>query len=330
MDKGQTFNVLDHGYVKLVDFMGSDEAVVEAARMSTGRGFISWEPYQRCRECGALWREWKTDDGKEMLSLFPGETCKPCCDNPPKMNTEKFPNGDMGMLDRLWRKKHATPFECGGEIMIEVQAPIMVFREWHRHRTQSYNEFSARYAQMPDLHYLPNPERIQRQSSTNKQGSSGEVESEFRMQVIAELKDQQETVYESYDAWVDEGLAKEVARLNTPVSRYSKMRAKTDIRNWLAFLNLRMRPSAQWEIRQYAEAVSGILKALFPRTWSLFEEYDLYGANFSRTELDILQHLLSIHLDSDIVKLAVQRGLTGSKRDEFIEKLKKGGKEILA
>jgi thymidylate synthase ThyX len=111
------------------------------------------------------------------------------------------------------------------------------------------------------------------------------------------------------------------------------MRAKTDIRNWLWFLNLRMRPGAQWEIRQYANVVGDILKTLFPRTWDLFEEYDLYGAPMSRTELKVLRQLL-MELDADhrgrlIKSYSVKAGLSGSKLSEFVEKLEKGGLEIL-
>src|SRR5688572_1581490 len=67
---------------------------------------------------------------------------------------------DQKLLGFLFNNKppHATPFEFAG-MVIEVQAPIFVFREWHRHRTQSYNEMSARYAPLPDLNYLPTVDR---------------------------------------------------------------------------------------------------------------------------------------------------------------------------
>lgn len=110
--------VLDHGYVMLIDKMGNDESIVEAARMSTGKGFISWDPYIRCRKCSVVL---SMPEGAHAV-VPPSE-----CDH----DFEKAPNGDVGLLDTLWRKKHATPFEMG-ELVIEVQAPIMVFREWHR------------------------------------------------------------------------------------------------------------------------------------------------------------------------------------------------------
>lgn len=330
MEKGTTVQVLDHGYVTYIDSMGSDETIVEAARMSTGRGFISWDAYERCKNCGAIWVKFdytvKPGDGKPSYSLqgMSQKTCELCEGNTEAI-TEKFPNGDLGMLDNLWRNKHATPFEMV-ELSIEVQAPIMVFREWHRHRTQSFNEFSARYAQMTDLHYIPELERIVKQSTTNKQGSAKELMPDATG-ILAELERQQEEVYGTYDAWVGNGMAKEVARLNTPVSRYSKMRAKTDLRNWLAFCNLRMRPGAQWEIRQFANEVGKIIKAVWPRVWNLFEEYDLYGANFSRSELHALRLMLTANRNR--FEAAKETGLTGTKLADFTKKLDKGGLEIL-
>jgi thymidylate synthase (FAD) len=147
---------------------------------------------------------------------------------------------------------------------------------------------------MPDLHYLPAPERIQVQSTANKQGSAESVSAAYADGVLRAFRDQQHDVYDYYNTLVEGGIAKEVARLNTPVSRYSKMRAKTDLRNWLAFLQLRMAPNAQWEIRQYAYAVAAIVADLFPRTWALFEEHTLYSVRLSRREAaELRAHLTS-------------------------------------
>ena len=271
MENGHEIKVLDHGYVRLVDSMGTDASIVEAARMSTGRGFVGWETYRRCKRC-------------DYLTSYPfTHKVSGSCVDGQEHDFQDFLRGDLGMLDFMYKNHHATPFEfC--ELHIEVQAPIMVFREWHRHRTQSFSEFSARYSQMPDLHYLPDSGRIQKQSATNRQGSGVAFDEGFSRGALTAIKAQQDEVYGWYDEMVKEGLAKEVARLNTPVSRYSKMRAKTDLRNWFAFLFLRMASSAQWEIRQYANAVAEIVKALWPRTYTLFEEYDLGGVRLSRSE----------------------------------------------
>jgi thymidylate synthase (FAD) len=145
---------------------------------------------------------------------------------------------------------------------------------------------------MPNLHYVPSESRVRAQSTTNKQGSADEVHADApRFMNAIDLE--QQRLYESYDSWMRLGLAKEVARINTPVSRYSKMRAKTDLRNWLAFLQLRMAPNAQWEIRQCANAVAEIVKALWPRTYALFEEHDLHGVHLSRSEADAVRRFLA-------------------------------------
>jgi thymidylate synthase (FAD) len=274
------FKILDHGYVKFIDAMGTDADIIRAARMSVDRGFEGWEPHERCKHCNATF----------------GERASPCRQSPTEWNHEfeKKP-GDAGLLEFMYRERHTTPFEMC-ELKLEVQAPIMVFREWHRHRTQSYSEFSARYSQMPNLHYLPEPSRIQKQHASMKQGSAEALPPDEADDVLKRLGMEQDMVYKYYDDLVAGGIAKEVARLNTPVSRYSKMTVKTDLWNWLAFLRLRMAPSAQYEIRQFANAVGEIISKLWPRTWALFEEYSLRSATLSATEFELVRRLLSTYL----------------------------------
>ena len=268
---GSTTKVLDHGYVKLIGWMGTDETIIESARMSTGKGFIGWEPMGKvCKHCG-----------KQEAVCTLG-TCLGGGQHEPEEH-----KGDAKLLEFMWKNGHSTPFEfC--ELTVEVQAPIFVFREWHRHRTQAYSEFSARYSQMPNLHYLPEESRIQKQGISNRQGSEAEVHPDA-LEILRRLENEQDDVYGHYRELVeDEGVAKEIARLNTPVSRYSKMRAKTDLRNWLGFLALRMAPNAQFEIRQYANAVAEIVKELWPRTWVLFEEHTLGAVKLSKSEQRVL------------------------------------------
>lgn len=327
VERGTLMKVLDHGYVRIVDFMGNDESIVEAARMSTDKGFISWDPYTRCSDCTKVVYPGNPEDGPCIQSIKNNKTGQVVGVAEQKNHHwEKYPNGDLGLLDNLWRKKHATPFEMG-ELVIEVQAPIMVFREWHRHRTQSYNEFSARYAMMPNLHYLPDATRIQKQSTANKQGSAEAIDPAIAEGTIDRLHKEQQEVYDDYEDMVEIGIAREIARINTPVSRYSKMRAKGNIRNWFQFLNLRMRPDAQYEIRQYAEEVGKILSWLWPKAYSFFEEYDLYGAHFSRTELQFMRECL---MDTNPPLELVERKLgSKTKANEFIEKIRYGGDKIL-
>jgi thymidylate synthase (FAD) len=180
---------------------------------------------------------------------------------------------------------------------------------------------------MENLHFLPDPSRIQQQGKANKQGSGASMDEMFSRELIEDLKDEQEHVYGNYEEAIKAGVAKEIARINTPVSRYSKMRAKTDLLNWLRFVNLRLRPNAQAEIRQYAEAVATFLKWRFPKTMELFEEHDLYGVQFSRKEMDAIRRwsLRGENLD----QAAAAAGLSGSELKEFQKKIEKGGKEIL-
>ena len=256
--EGPRVGVLDHGYVQLVDSWGSDEAIIRAARMSTQKGFEGWGPV--CDECRC-----------NTFESGPCEAGGPC----PACGT-KLRAGDEKLLRYLWKNNHATPFEMGG-VVLEVQAPIFVFREWHRHRTQSYNEMSARYAPLPDLNYVPSVERLMLGGGhlTKQAGAAAGAEALntgqadlFRHMIVRQYEDAERV----YQAGLGAGIPKELARLVLPVGRYSRMRASANLRNWLGFLSLRLAPQAQWEIVQYAQAVHGFLVGLFPRTLSLFDE----------------------------------------------------------
>jgi thymidylate synthase (FAD) len=255
--------ILDHGYIELVEHWGSDERIVEAARMSTGKGFLGWGPKTVCAWC-----------------LTPEDNPKnSCMGGTPHVFELKAP-GDEKLLRTLWENKHATPFEMAGAI-VEVQAPIFVFREWHRHRTQSFNELSARYTPMPDLAYLPDAEDAVRRSEAaaktrNKQaGKVADAEVltlDAVLRLLQEEADLLVTIEDLYRRKLKAGFPKELARTHLTVSRYSRMRASANLRNWLTFLTLREASSAQQEIRQYAHAVHAILVEKFPRTMALFEE----------------------------------------------------------
>jgi thymidylate synthase (FAD) len=241
--------VLDHGYVELVEAWGTGNAgveeismmnqevekptdyecgIIEAARQSTQGSFRGWD-----------------QDAKLLGFLFNN------------------------------RPPHATPFEFAG-MVIEVRAPILVFREWHRHRTQSYNEMSARYAPLPALDYQPTVERCLTAGghlTTNKQAQSvtgRSLKEKDAGEWLADLERLYAQVQAHYQLGLDIGLPKEIARCAMVVARYSQMRASASLRNWLAFLTLRMDSNAQWEIRQYANAVGQCIAETFPQTWKLF------------------------------------------------------------
>lgn len=231
--------VLDYGYVELVEAWGQgSELVVDPSFQDFEKGII--EAARQSTQ--GNFRGWEQD---------------------------------QKLLSYLYKNNHATPFEFAG-LVIEVQAPIFVFREWHRHRTQSYNEMSARYTLLPDLYYVPTLERVRSGTinKTNKQASGIGMlyEGDARTFVEDELIDLYSMAEKVYQKALAVGIPKELARLVMPVGHYSRMRASANLRCWLGFLTLRMDSRAQWEIRQFANAVGEIIKTKFPRTWELFEE----------------------------------------------------------
>lgn len=252
--------LLDHGYLTFIEHWGSDERIIEAARMSTDKGFRSWSAYYECTQCGSWYiLDQHMTDGSWLD-----------CGHAASRYVAK---GDQGLLAYLWNNKHSTPLEMAG-LVIEVQAPIFVFREWHRHRTQSYNEMSARYISLPDVNYIPTVERLMLNSKANKQAGTVKDAMELTEAAAIEYRVSLTAAYyadqQLYEKALRHGIPKELARIHLPVGRYSRMRVCANLRNWLAFLTLRLDPKAQWEIRQYARAVGAIIAERFPRTWTLF------------------------------------------------------------
>lgn len=249
MSAEEVVPVLDQGYVELVETWGSDERIIESARMSTDKGFKGWGPYP-CPGC-----ETAKDTGCPM--------CK----------GKALIEGDEKLLKFLYTHKHMTPFEMAGATF-EIQAPIFVFREWHRHRTQSYNEMSGRYTELPDKYYVPSLDRLMggMQSTKNKQGSHSGFDGNQAKEIAKKLKDAYDDARDVYEELLAKGVARELARLVVPVAQYSRMRASANLRNWLGFLTLRTDPAAQSEIREYAWVVEAFLTNAFPRTMALFSE----------------------------------------------------------
>jgi len=243
--------LLDHGYLQLVESWGSDERIIEAARMSTDKGFKGWGG-----KCNCL----------DAQSLETTVNCKLCSGSGWKVGDEK-------LLRFLWEHKHYTPFEMAG-LTIEVQAPIFVFREWQRHRTQSYNELSGRYTELLPFAYVPSIERLMnaKQGVKNKQGSEKGLSEQAVIDAHWHITSCYEVAWNSYKEMLIRGVSREIARLVLPVAQYSRMRASANLRNWLGFLTLRMEQGAQWEIRQYANALADVISKLFPRTYELFQE----------------------------------------------------------
>lgn len=188
--------------------------------------------------------------------------------------------GDSKLLTHLYTNGHSTPFEFAG-MVIEVQAPIMVFREWHRHRTQSYNEASARYAPLPDLYYEPSQEhvwsraisaKIDKNAQAQAAGKQTEALNEDAIKAwVAADYNLSRILEQHYQQGLAIGIPKELARKKMPVDHYSKMRASALLTNWLRFMTLRCDLNAQWEIRQFADAVAQLVAARFPQTYQLWK-----------------------------------------------------------
>jgi thymidylate synthase (FAD) len=261
--KYEPINVLDHGYVRLISHMGSDQEIIEDARMSTDGAFRGWGP-RPCPDCGKL-----PPDGS------PGSAYTAWHVDAEDCPTHKFPSGDEKLLQYMAVNGHTSPFE-GGVAKFEVQAPIMVFRQWHRHRTQSYNEMSGRYVVLPDLYYVPSIERLMAgaKGKANKQGSESGITERFAHEAQALIIKGHETNRAHYMALETAGLSNELARLVLPVTQYSRMRATANLWNWVRFLRQRCDEHAQWEIRQYANAVRDLLSTLFPRSMALLMKED--------------------------------------------------------
>lgn len=219
-------DVLDYGFVRLIDSMGSDLSVARAARVSYD----------------AAWRAGEDHGSDERLIRY------------------------------LWRNKHTTPFEAV-TFTFEVKAPIFVFRQWHRHRTWSFNELSARYRELPEEFYLPSPEAIGQQSATSKQARvlTGEVMT-TRGAEIASYDLRCREAFGEYRRLLAAGWPRELARMVLPLSTYSHMFATVDLLNLMKFLLLRDHAHAQHEIQVYSRAMRDLARRIVPVCIAALEE----------------------------------------------------------
>jgi thymidylate synthase (FAD) len=183
---------------------------------------------------------------------------------------------DTKLINYLWKHKHTTPFEAV-TMTFEVKAPIFVFRQWHRHRTWSFNELSARYRELPEEFYVPNPEDIGTQSKDNKQARVGVgvaaggdlVKRTYSAQLI---NDQCTRAFITYHSLLENGVPREIARSVLPVATYSHMFATVNLLNLFRFLTLRCDEHAQYEIRVYAKAMQELVHCVAPecvKAWNI-------------------------------------------------------------
>lgn len=177
---------------------------------------------------------------------------------------------DSRLINYLYKNGHNTPFEAA-YATFEVKAPIFVFRQWHRHRNQSYNELSARYKQLPEQFYVPELDKITTQSTDNKQMRTDQINQQGQF-IHNSIRQSNKGSFEVYHRLLEEGCPREIARSVLPLGTYSHMFASANLNNWFRFLSERLHEHAQYEIRVYAEAILLELEALFPIATKAFKE----------------------------------------------------------
>ena len=238
--------VLDHGFIRVIDYMGDDAAIVQAARVSYGAG-------------------------------------------------TKHVQNDDGLIRYLMRHWHSTPFEMC-EIKLHVKLPVFVARQWIRHRTANVNEYSARYSILDREFYIPAPEHLAAQSVVNNQGRGEVLTGAESARVLGMLKSDANRAYDNYESMLSQdgqqGLARELARMNLPANIYTQWYWKVDLHNLFHFLRLRADAHAQYEIRVYAEAIANCVKDWVPLAYAAFEDYRMGGVTLSGKAIEVLKRRL--------------------------------------
>ena len=274
------FKVLDSGFIRVMDYMGDDTAIIQSARVSYGEG------------------------------------------------TKKVSN-DKGLIRYLMKNWHTTPFEMC-EIKLHIKLPIFIARQWIRHRTANVNEYSARYSILDKEFYIPKPQHMSSQSTTNKQGRGSNLSKKDTERFLKILKDDAERNYKLYEDMLNEnqsgeiknddktGLSRELARINLTLNTYTQWYWIIDLHNLLHFLYLRDDPHAQYEIQAYAEIIlNKIVKRWVPYTYDAFKEFQLESYNLSRTAIEIIKKRLQGK------KISYEK--SGLSRREWIELINKFG-----
>ena len=221
---------------------------------------------------------------------------------------------DAALIDYLLRNEHTSPFEQV-VLTFHIKMPIFVARQWVRHRTARMNEISGRYSVMRNEFYVPAAEDVALQSTDNKQGRSTDtVDAKYAENVRKLLEDGQRASYDTYTELVDSGLAREIARVNLPLSLYTEIYWQCDLHNLMHFLKLRLDGHAQKEIRDYAEVILELTRKVAPMAVQSFENHKRNGVSFSGEELAALQEILA----------GKENPLTGKKLERFQAKISDG------
>lgn len=272
------FPVLDKGFVRLVDYLGGDQRIVQSARVSYGAGTKSYRQ-------------------------------------------------DKGLINYLLRNEHTSPFEQV-VLTFHTKMPIFVARQWVRHRTARLNEISGRYSVMEQEFYIPAPEHIAAQSSDNKQGRESEPMAPEEGKAVREaLETSYAEAYETYQALLQRGVARELARVVLPLSLYTEWYWQIDLHNLFHFLKLRVDTHAQYEIRAYGEVMLDITRRVCPIAVEAFEEHVRGSVAYSAREQAALQDSILGASGPGREKLeaaAREAGIEGKALERFLGKLDRG------
>jgi thymidylate synthase (FAD) len=211
---------------------------------------------------------------------------------------------DAGLINYLMRNAHTSPFEMC-ELKVHVKLPIFIARQWIRHRTASVNEYSARYSVLDTEFYVPAPEQLAAQSAANRQGRDEVLGPEEAQAVLGLLRADAEQAFDHYHEMLNRddddnelvpnrnGLARELARMNLPLSAYTQWYWKVNLHNLLHFLRLRADAHAQWEIRAYAQVLMDIVEKWAPLTYHAFMTYSIGGAHLTDEGLAVVRKLIA-------------------------------------
>jgi len=183
---------------------------------------------------------------------------------------------DAGLIRFLMRDRHGTPFEHNS-FRFHIRCPIFVAREWMRHRVASYNEFSLRYAKATDDFYIPELEDVRSQVGKPGAYTFEPVDAELAEHTREELRRIYDAAFATYNALVEKGVARELARSVLPVGAYTEFYWTVNARSLMNFLSLRNAETAQREIRQYAKACETFLEGAMPITYAAFIANDRHA-----------------------------------------------------
>jgi len=274
--------VLDHGFVRLIDYLGDDQRIVDAARCSLG-------------------------------------------------DKSKTKQNNRNLIRYMLRNHHTSPFEQV-VFVFDCKMPIFVARQWVRHRTARLNELSGRYSEMPEEFYVPETDQVRAQSKSNKQGRDEALPLTLTEDFRGFCQGHGINVFKVYQRYLGDDIARETARINLPLSTYTQWWWQMDLNNLFHFLKLRMDEHAQWEIRQYANAIYEIIKPIVPLAVEAWEDYILNAKTFSKQEMQVLDDCLTDlydykfgndneEIEAYLNKIGKRYGLSKRELEEFKKKL---------